>query len=323
MHVLERTTTRSPATDLPHARRFRTSRASAPSRHDKILVVDIETTPDLARLPRDWKGDFPKPAYHEVRCISYLVASIDRAEDGTESYRVERCASGGEADWSESMLLRGFWSFFEKGDYRLLSWNGRRFDGSVARLRAMLHGIPAPSWYRRGDRWANYGSRYAGWHVDVMDALSDNGATVTMGLDETASLLGLPGKVGAHGSDVASLVEAGKLDEVRAYCECDVLNTTAAYFRWAHHVGLASTAGHDASVDSLLEYLAAERAGRPHLGVFADRWTKRRLGGQPGADPNGKNQEGELGITGKYRDERPPQVSEFAAVYDGEKPWWS
>jgi hypothetical protein len=42
--------------------------------------------------------------------------------------------------------------------------------------------------------------------------------------------------------------------------------------RWALLTGRTDPAGHNASLDSLIHCLSAERAARPHLGEFLDRW---------------------------------------------------
>jgi predicted PolB exonuclease-like 3'-5' exonuclease len=44
-------------------------------------------------------------------------------------------------------------------------------------------------------------------------------------LDDIATLLGFPGKVGMHGSEVWEVYLQGGLAKIRDYCETDVLNT--------------------------------------------------------------------------------------------------
>jgi hypothetical protein len=44
------------------------------------------------------------------------------------------------------------------------------------------------------------------------------------------------------------------------------------YVRWALLTGKVGAAGHNASLESLVRCLEEERAGRPHLGEFLDRW---------------------------------------------------
>lgn len=282
MHVLRK------AEEVPHpspGRRY-SERSQSPrarpsgirsSPHAELLVLDIETTPDRDRLPATWDGSFPKPAYHRVACISYATVSILRAADGTESYRIDRFGSGGEPGWDEARLLSGFWRLFDAGDYRVVTWNGRKFDCAVLRLRALIHGIAVPCWHLRGDKWANYASRWSGWHLDVMEALSDHGATTAMGLDETSAMLGLPGKIG-NGAGVEELVSTGRWKALRDYCEVDVLNTYSAYLRWAWYSGLSTAIGHDASVDDLVRRLQDRTGDQSHLGDFLDRWSTRYAG---------------------------------------------
>nr|WP_035683841.1 hypothetical protein [Azospirillum brasilense] len=71
---------------------------------------------------------------------------------------------------------------------------------------------------------------------------------------------------------MADMMARGELEKVRAYCESDVLTLYAAYVRWALLTGRTDPAGHNASVDSLVERLVRERATRPHLGEFLDKW---------------------------------------------------
>jgi predicted PolB exonuclease-like 3'-5' exonuclease len=68
-----------------------------------------------------------------------------------------------------------------------------------------------------------------------MDALSDHGASKSLKLDEAAVALGLPSKIGGHGSEVEQMVAAGNIAGVRAYCEGDVLNLFVLYVRWGFH----------------------------------------------------------------------------------------
>ncbi len=53
------------------------------------------------------------------------------------------------------------------------------------------------------------------------------------GLNLAANLLGKPGKMSIQGDMVQDLADAGKLDDIRDYCRCDVLDT---YFVFAFRV---------------------------------------------------------------------------------------
>ena len=77
-------------------------------------------------------------------------------------------------------------------------------------------------------------------------------------LDDVALALGLPGKIGGHGSEVEG--------------EGDCLNLFVLYVRWALLSGRIDPAGHNASLQSLIECLESERDARSHFGTIPDRW---------------------------------------------------
>jgi predicted PolB exonuclease-like 3'-5' exonuclease len=110
----------------------------------------------------------------------------------------------------------------------VVTWNGRGFDMPVITSRALKHGVSMPWWF--SDRHTRYRYSPEG-HLDLMDFLSDFGAAKSGRLDVYAKLVGLPGKVGVDGSQVAPMVHAGRIDEVNAYCLCDVAQTAALFLR--------------------------------------------------------------------------------------------
>ena len=105
-----------------------------------------------------------------------------------------------------------------------------------------------------------------------MEQLSDYRANASMSLDDVALAVGLPGKIGGHGSEVEAMMKRGEIDNVRAYCEGDCLNLFVLYVRWALLSGRIDPVGHNASLQSLIECLESDRDLRPHLGAFLDRW---------------------------------------------------
>lgn len=251
------------------------------SSHDALLVLDVETVPDAGLVPADWPADrFPKNAWHRVVAVSFVTADILRGPDGREGYALTACRSGGEPDWDEKRLLGAFWRFFAAGRYRVVTWNGRAFDMPTILARSMIHGVDASAWFRRGSKWEGYRHRFAlDWHTDLMDAMSEHGAAQRMTLEEAAATIGLPGKLGEHGSHVAALVDAGELDRVRAYCETDCLNTFVLYLRWAHLTGRMDAASHDHAIAGVTHLLDGARGDRPHLGRFLDAWRTAARGG--------------------------------------------
>jgi len=236
---------------------------------EPIVVFDIETIPDGDHHTTD---DMPKVLFHRVVAISYLRANAAEGSDG-RYFAVDLLRTGGDVNSTEKELLTGFWQFVEKAKPRLVTFNGRGFDLPVVKYRALKYGIAAP-WFAQGDgKWDNYSGRYSvDWHCDLMDALADFGASKACKLSEICDLFGVPSKLGIDGSQVKSYVEAGRLAEVRNYCETDVLATYLVFLRFALFRGELTVAGFQASIAILKAYLTAERAGRSHLGQFSDAW---------------------------------------------------
>lgn len=234
-----------------------------------LLVFDIETVPD----PNHHEGKgFPILPYHQVAAIAFLEAEIHRSEAG-ESYTLRDLRCGGEVDYSEAKLLQAFFQFFERAKPRLVSYNGRTFDLPVLKYRAMLHGVQAPWLYRSGDRYSNYQYRYDNeWHYDVMDVLSDFGASRAAKLDEVSRLCGFPGKFGIDGSKVAGMYEEGRLQEIRDYCEADVLNTYLVYLRHKLHTADITKEAYNQAISEVIAFIDAEKEARPHLGEFMETW---------------------------------------------------
>jgi predicted PolB exonuclease-like 3'-5' exonuclease len=91
-----------------------------------------------------------------------------------------------------------------------------------------------------------------------MDFLADYGAAKSAKLDVFAKLVGFPGKVGVDGSQVAPMVHAGKLDEVNAYCLCDVAQTAAIFLRVELLRGVLPPDAYAARARGLLDFLDAD-----------------------------------------------------------------
>lgn len=265
--------------------------------HQTLFVFDIETIPDTKAVRNltgsdevdiiklrqeleqyhlditDGKNAFPRQPFHKVVAISFLEAEIHRDESGMERYELKELRSGGKENASEKELLEGFFKYLERNRARLVSFNGRTFDLPVLRYRAMVHGLQAKWLYSSGDKWNSYMSRYSlDWHCDLLDALSDFGASARIKLNEVCSVLGFPGKFGVDGAKVTDMFDEGRIKEIRDYCETDVLNTYLVYLRHMHHRGEISTANYNDSVGSVLSMIDNEKEKRPHLGEFFDAW---------------------------------------------------
>lgn len=240
--------------------------------HTHLLVFDLETVPEESILPAGREPDsFPKPIQHRIVTLGFLLARI--IPDGQfERYDIRRLGTGSLADRSERDILAGFWRIIDQHRPRVVTWNGRSFDMAVLKQRSLVHGLTAHAWHRTEPRFG-YDYRYTpNWHCDLLDVLSDQGASVRLGLDETAVAIGLPGKIEGHGSAVSEMLAAGDIDRINRYCEGDVLNTYVIYLRWAYFTSRINAQGHNLSVANLVDYMESERVERPHLGAFLDAW---------------------------------------------------
>jgi len=264
--------------------------------HQTLFVFDIETIPDTSAAYNltgcdskdelilrkeledyhleitDGRNSFLRQPFHKVVAISFLEAEIDRSEGG-ERYILKELRTGGKEDSCERELLEGLFNYLKKIKPRFVSFNGRTFDLPVLKYRAMKYGISVPWLYNSGDKWNSYSSRYSlDWHCDLLEGLSDFGASARIKLNEVCSILGFPGKFGVDGGKVSQMFDDGKIKEIRDYCETDVLNTYLVYLRYMQHKGDLSTEGYNQAIGDVLSLIDNQKDKRTHLGEFFDAW---------------------------------------------------
>ena len=164
-------------------------------------------------------------------------------------------ASGESADARERSLLAEFSRMVGGTRPILVTYNGRAFDLPVIALRSLCHGVTL-GWYYR-DR--NVRARYSqDGHLDLCDWLADHGAARAGSLDAVTRLIGLPGKVGIDGSQVAGLYEAGEQDAIDRYCLTDVAQTALLLLRFRLLQGALEPDRYRATAGALLDALAAD-----------------------------------------------------------------
>jgi predicted PolB exonuclease-like 3'-5' exonuclease len=118
-------------------------------------------------------------------------------------------------------------------------------------------------WYYRE---RNVRARYSeDGHLDLCDWLADHGATRAGSLDALAHLIGLPGKVGVDGSQVAGLYEAGQLDAIERYCLSDVAQTALLLVRFRLLQGELSPDRYRTTATALLDAFAGDARVQPVL----------------------------------------------------------
>ena len=170
----------------------------------------------------------------------------------------------------EPGMLTDFARLLEERRPCLVTFNGRGFDLPVIATRCLRYGIPLRHYYRT--REVRYRFSPEG-HLDLMDYVADFGAAKPSRLDVIAKLCGMPGKVGVDGKDVGPLVHAGRIQEVRNYCLCDVAQTAGVFLRVQLLRGELEREGYVAAMRKLIELIK----GDERLAPVATALNEKRL----------------------------------------------
>lgn len=255
----------------------------------RTLVFDIETIPDIVTgrklynlegLPdtdvaqamtfhrmQSSGSDFLPP--HQQRIVAISV--VWRYRDGI------KVRSLGDPDSPERDLVAKFFELIETYSPDLVSWNGSGFDLPVLHYRALLHGIQAPRYWEQGEndtsfRFNNYLSRFHWRHLDLMDVLSGWQGRSRASLNDMATLLGFPGKLGFAGDQVWPAWLDGGIEAIRNYCETDVLNTYLVWLRFEFMRGHLDAEGLGTEFNRVRQALQGSEA--QHLKDFLAAWTE-------------------------------------------------
>jgi predicted PolB exonuclease-like 3'-5' exonuclease len=251
-----------------------------------VLVFDIETIPDIASGKKLYKLD----GLNDQEVVDALSA-LRRSKVGNtflphylqkiiaislviSNHNTLRVWSLGDESATEEELIQRFFNGVDKYKPTLVSWNGSGFDLPTLHYRALYHGIAAPTYWENGDseqgfRYNNYLNRFHYRHLDLMDVLAGYQNKAFAPLDEIASMLGFPGKMGMDGSKVWQAYHAGEIASIRNYCETDVLNTYCVYLRFELMRGVLDLNQYQKEIERLKSYLAEEE--KSHLTEFLNR----------------------------------------------------
>ncbi|MBW7903115.1 MAG: 3'-5' exonuclease [Rhodocyclaceae bacterium] len=256
------------------------------------LVFDIETVPDVAGLRRlhDLPADIADAevaelAFQQRRAQSgsdflphYLqrVVTVSCALRAGDAFKVWSLS---EPEQGEGEIVQRFFDGVEKFTPQLVSWNGGGFDLPVLHYRGLVHGVVAPRYWDMGEgdyadsrdfKWNNYISRYHARHLDLMDLLALYQPRASAPLDDLAKLIGFPGKLGMDGGKVWDAWQAGKIADIRDYCETDVVNTYLVLCRFRLMRGEMTRAEYDAELAFVRGELG--RLGRKHWDEYLAAW---------------------------------------------------
>jgi predicted PolB exonuclease-like 3'-5' exonuclease len=253
-----------------------------------ILVFDIETVPDVAGLRRA----HALPAALSDAAVLEWAIQQRRMQTGSDFLPLHlqkvvaigcalreragfKIASVGTPGDEEPELIRRFFDLLDKLTPQLVSWNGGGFDLPVLNHRALIHGVTAAKFWDWGDedrefKWNSYLGRYHTRHLDLMDVLAMYSPRASASLHAMARLCGFPGKLGMDGSEVHAAIAAGRLEDVRRYCETDVMNTYLIYLRFRLLRGELDAGEYAREISLARERVAA--TGAPHWREFLAAW---------------------------------------------------
>jgi 3'-5' exonuclease len=154
----------------------------------------------------------------------------------------------------------------------------------VLHYRGLMHDVVADKYWDFGEddrefKWNNYISRYHHRHLDLMDLLALYQPRANAPLDAMAKLCGLPGKLGMDGAAVHGAWLAGRIEDIRRYCETDVMNTYLLYCRYQLMRGGLTPAEHAQEVALVRSTLAG--IDEPHWREYLATWTTQRSPAAP------------------------------------------
>jgi len=254
-----------------------------------ILVFDVETIPDIdsgkkifnledlsdknaAELmfshryqKSNGRTEFLQHYLHKIVTISVVLKTDDKLS----------VWSLGDKNSTETELLERFFEGIERYTPVIVSWNGSGFDLPVIHYRSLIHGVVAQRYWENGDddqsfRWNNYLSRFHSRHTDLMDVLSGYITTARAPLNEIATILGFPGKMGMSGEKVWDCYLDGDIESIRNYCETDALNTYLIYLKYQLVRGRLTNDLYITECQKVCDML--ENENKIHLKEFLKAW---------------------------------------------------
>ena len=178
---------------------------------------------------------------------------------------------------SESEILSCFLKAVGDKKPQLVGFNSAKADLKILVQRAVAKGIQAEKFAKRPEKpWLGddyFDSRNSEAHVDLIEILGGYGSS-NPSLNETASVCGIPGKMGVSGEEVAPMWLEGRLAEIVAYNECDALSTYLIWLRMAYFGGFFDQRQYSEEQAGVRNLLSTEGTlpGKEHLLEFLERW---------------------------------------------------
>ena len=235
------------------------------------LVFDIETIPDLEygkqflNLDGLDEADIGRSMFFQQQQKTgteflplnlHRVIAISVFTDSGGNLEIE---SLGSKESNEQSMIQIFYDLVGTNGNCLVTWNGLLFDLPVLNYRALFNGVDASSYWQHQLR-----------HIDLKNVLANYNTKGQGSLDSVAKGLKLPGKINVSGDQVWSLYLEGRIEDVRNYCEHDVLNTYLIFINYQAMIGKFTNEELSARIDSLKKLLL--NSEKQHLKLFLSAW---------------------------------------------------
>lgn len=253
-----------------------------------ILVFDIETIPDIVGIKKiqnlsssmsdkdvadyAFSEQYKKTGNYFLPHFLHRIIVISCVFRDEKKFEVH--SLGLKTD-SEENIIYLFYRIIEKYTPQLVSWNGSGFDLPVLHYRSLIHGVRALRYWETGNnnkdfKWNNYINRYHDRHIDLMDILALHQIRANSSLNNISKLCGFPGKVNIDGKDVWCFFQKGKIEEIRNYCETDVVNTYLLYCKFQLIRGFFSRSDYENEIFLIKEYL--KRKNKEHWDIYLNEF---------------------------------------------------
>ncbi len=235
------------------------------------LVFDIETIPDLdygkqfLNLDGLEEADIGRAMFFQqlqktgtefLPLNLHKIIAISVLTDARGDLEVE---SLGSKESSEQSIIQLFYDLVGANENCLVTWNGLLFDLPVLNYRALFNRVDAASY------WQN-----ELWHIDLKDVLANHNTKAQGSLDSVAKSLSLPGKLNVSGDQVWDLYLEGRVEDIRNYCEHDVLNTYLIFIHYQAMIGKITNDELSTRIHSLKKLLLDTE--KQHFQLFLSAW---------------------------------------------------
>jgi predicted PolB exonuclease-like 3'-5' exonuclease len=278
--------------DIIARRKAARQQAEAGGPATAFLIVDTESVPDGRLIQR---VKYPDETLTPEEAIARAQAEArQNSRDGSDflpvtfqvpvavaivkvgsDFSLQGLACLDAPDFRPQEIVRKFWVGVARYRAKLVSFNGRGFDIPLLELAAFRWG------YSVREHFYNSRNRYNGNHIDLLDWLSNYGASrMAGGLNLLAKLLGKPGKMEVAGDQVYQMYCEGRFQEINDYCLCGTLDTYFVFLRTRVLLGELTPTDELALVRRARVWLTARISEFPPLKTYLarfDEWDPTEL----------------------------------------------